>query len=76
MRTTRTLLFLLIGAVLLSPIRAQKKLMAAEAKEHFGENATVCGQVVSTVGGTRIQQKGSLHSLTWTNHTRIKSSLL
>ena len=27
---------------------AQKRLSAAEAKEHFGENATVCGQVVST----------------------------
>jgi hypothetical protein len=27
---------------------AQKKLTAAEAKEHFGDNATVCGDVVST----------------------------
>jgi DNA/RNA endonuclease YhcR with UshA esterase domain len=27
---------------------AQKRLSAAEAKEHFGENATVCGEVVST----------------------------
>jgi hypothetical protein len=48
MRTTKTLLLLLIGIVLLSPVQAQKKLSAAEAKEHFGENATVCGQVVST----------------------------
>jgi hypothetical protein len=48
MRTTRTLLFLLIGTVFLSPAQAQKKLAASEAKEHFGENATVCGEVVST----------------------------
>ena len=27
---------------------AQKKLTAAEAKEHFGETTTVCGKVVST----------------------------
>jgi DNA/RNA endonuclease YhcR with UshA esterase domain len=27
---------------------AQKRLSAAQAKEHFGENATVCGEVVST----------------------------
>jgi hypothetical protein len=45
---TRTLLALLVGTVLLSSVQAQKKLTAAEAKEHFGENATVCGAVVST----------------------------
>jgi hypothetical protein len=27
---------------------AQKRISAAEAKEHFGENATVCGEVAST----------------------------
>src|SRR5258708_29091121 len=27
---------------------AQKRLSAAEAKDHFGENATVCGDVAST----------------------------
>jgi DNA/RNA endonuclease YhcR with UshA esterase domain len=27
---------------------AQKRLSSAEAKEHYGENATVCGDVVST----------------------------
>lgn len=27
---------------------AQKKLTAEEAKEHFGDNATVCGDVAST----------------------------
>jgi DNA/RNA endonuclease YhcR with UshA esterase domain len=47
MRTTRTLLWLLIGTVLVSPIQAQKKLTASEAKDHFGETATVCGTVVS-----------------------------
>src|SRR5580700_7113349 len=48
MRTARTLLALLVGTVLLSSVQAQKKLTAAEAKEHFGESATVCGAVVST----------------------------
>jgi DNA/RNA endonuclease YhcR with UshA esterase domain len=37
----------LVAVVLLSPIQAQKKLTASEAKEHYGENATVCGGVVS-----------------------------
>lgn len=40
MRITRTLPFLLMGIVLLSPVQAQKKLTVAEAKEHFEENAT------------------------------------
>jgi len=48
MRKTRTLVFLLVGIALLSPVQAQKKLSASEAKEHYGENATVCGAVVST----------------------------
>src|SRR5260370_31128320 len=48
MRTTRTLLFLMIGTVLVLPARAQKKLTAADAKDHVGETATVCGNVVST----------------------------
>jgi hypothetical protein len=48
MRTTRMLLAALIGIVLLSPVQAQKKLTAAEAKVHFGDNATVCGEVVTT----------------------------
>jgi hypothetical protein len=29
------------------PTLAQKKYSASEAKEHFGETATVCGEVVS-----------------------------
>jgi hypothetical protein len=48
MRTTKLLLTAVIGIVLLSPVHAQKKFTAVEAKEHFGENATVCGAVVST----------------------------
>jgi len=48
MRRTRTLPFLLTVIALLSPVQAQKKLTASEAKEHFGENATVCGEIVST----------------------------
>ena len=48
MRTTGTLLFLLICTVLVLPVQAQKKLTAAEAKDHIGETATVCGNVVST----------------------------
>src|SRR5713101_1857923 len=38
----------LLGLALAAPAIAQKKLMASEAKEHFGETATVCGEVVST----------------------------
>lgn len=30
------------------PTFAQKKYSSSEAKEHFGETATVCGEVVST----------------------------
>jgi hypothetical protein len=41
----------LIGFLFLAftiPVNAQKKLATSEAKEHFGETATVCGEVVST----------------------------
>jgi micrococcal nuclease len=37
----------LLVATLTSPAFAQKKLSANEAKDHFGEVATVCGEVVS-----------------------------
>lgn len=43
----RTLQVFLFGLIIASPACAQKKLTAAEAKEHFGETATVCGEVVS-----------------------------
>jgi DNA/RNA endonuclease YhcR with UshA esterase domain len=46
------LLCLIVTLVLLlliiQPALAQKKLTAAEAKDHVGETATVCGNVVST----------------------------
>jgi DNA/RNA endonuclease YhcR with UshA esterase domain len=44
-RTVTVLFFALIVAC---PLLAQKKLTAGEAKEHFGETAMVCGEVVST----------------------------
>jgi DNA/RNA endonuclease YhcR with UshA esterase domain len=34
--------------VLIQPALAQKKMSAAEAKDHVGETATVCGTVAST----------------------------
>jgi DNA/RNA endonuclease YhcR with UshA esterase domain len=38
----------LLGLTLTVPAIAQKKMTASEAKEHFGETATVCGEVAST----------------------------
>src|SRR5712675_1381911 len=42
------LVALMLLAVLGRPAFAQKSLSAAEAKEHVGDVATVCGTVVST----------------------------
>ena len=42
------ILTLLLVALLVQPVHAQKKLTAAEAKDHIGETATVCGSVAST----------------------------
>ena len=39
---------LLLATLIIEPALAQKKLTAAEAKDHVGETATVCGNVVST----------------------------
>jgi hypothetical protein len=36
-----------LGLAVTIPAMAQKKLTASEAKEHFGETATVCGEVAS-----------------------------
>src|ERR1700730_15237734 len=49
MMSQRSWLFLL-AVILLSPspTLAQKTLTATEAKQHIGEQATVCGKVVST----------------------------
>jgi DNA/RNA endonuclease YhcR with UshA esterase domain len=47
--TRRVTLALLTLAILWSaPLQAQKSLSTAEAREHIGEKATVCGDVVST----------------------------
>lgn len=48
MRIVRMLLLLFIGTSFMLPVQAQKKLTAAEAKDHIGETATVCGSVAST----------------------------
>ena len=44
----RALTAVLIGAVLSTSVSAQNKLTAAQAKDHFGETTTVCGEVVTT----------------------------
>jgi len=49
MKAARFSLLLAVCFVAAFPIHAQaRKLTAAEAKDHVGERATVCGQVVST----------------------------
>lgn len=42
------LIAILMGVLLSPSVSAQNKLTAAQAKEHFGETGTVCGEVVST----------------------------
>ena len=42
------LVVLVLALLIVQPVLAQKKLTAAEAKDHVGETATVCGNVVST----------------------------
>jgi hypothetical protein len=37
-----------LATLIIQPALAQKKLSAAEAKDHVGETATVCGNVVNT----------------------------
>jgi DNA/RNA endonuclease YhcR with UshA esterase domain len=44
----RTMLVILLLAVLARPAPAQKRMSASEAKDHVGEIATVCGEVAST----------------------------
>jgi DNA/RNA endonuclease YhcR with UshA esterase domain len=39
---------LALALLIIHPVLAQKKITAAEAKDHIGETATVCGNVVST----------------------------
>jgi hypothetical protein len=46
-RRIRWFVLPILAGLLALPTLAQKKLSASEAKEHFGETATVCGEVVS-----------------------------
>jgi DNA/RNA endonuclease YhcR with UshA esterase domain len=46
-------LVMLVLTLAVSVAQAQKTLTAAEAKDHIGEKATVCGNVVSTRYATR-----------------------
>lgn len=39
---------LFFAVIVTSPAISQKKLTAEEAKDHYGQDATVCGEVVST----------------------------
>ena len=48
MRRIRWFALPILAGLFALPTYAQKKLSAPEAKEHFGETATVCGEVVST----------------------------
>jgi DNA/RNA endonuclease YhcR with UshA esterase domain len=48
MRKPKYILAALLVCLFASQTFAQKKLTAAEAKDHVGETATVCGNVVST----------------------------
>lgn len=45
---SKALTILMFVALVFPPAQAQKKLTAAEAKDHVGEQTTVCGKVVST----------------------------
>jgi hypothetical protein len=67
MRRTSTLLFLLVGIVLLSPVQAQKELTAAEAKDHLDETAKVCGGVVGTryTADTKYRMRRSIQGARW-----------
>ena len=44
----RALTAVLLGTLFSTSVSAQNKLTAAQAKEHFGQTATVCGEVVTT----------------------------
>jgi len=60
--------------LIIQPALAQKKLTAAEAKDHVGERATVCGNVVSTryaasnKGAADISQSGQAISKSNLHH--------
>ncbi|MFZ0805936.1 MAG: hypothetical protein WAN03_07120 [Candidatus Sulfotelmatobacter sp.] len=47
-RRTKTIPVLALVLLAVAPALSQKTLTASEAKDHIGEQATVCGKVVST----------------------------
>lgn len=47
MKTSTFLMLVALGLVTVFPAQAQKRITAVEAKDHVGEQATVCGQVES-----------------------------
>jgi DNA/RNA endonuclease YhcR with UshA esterase domain len=53
----RWLVLFLLAGLFSVPTLAQKKISAIEAKDHFGETATVCGEVASAryAGATKGQ---------------------
>lgn len=61
---------LLLAALLIEPVHAQKKLTAAEAKDHIGETATVAEAWLAL--GTWLQRKASRHSSTLTSRIRAR----
>jgi hypothetical protein len=50
---------LMVGFALLTtaPLLAQKAITAAEARSHVGEQATVCGKVISTLFAERTRSR-------------------
>src|SRR5713226_602790 len=48
MKTRRYAVGIILSLIAVAQASAQKKLSASEAKDHIGETATVCGNVVST----------------------------
>jgi DNA/RNA endonuclease YhcR with UshA esterase domain len=47
-KTRRYAVAIILSLIVVAQASAQKKLSASEAKDHIGETATVCGNVVST----------------------------
>ncbi len=63
MRKISNLLLLLVLVVLPSTLAAQSKITAAEAKNHLGKKATICGKVVSTHYSARAKGKPTFLNL-------------
>jgi len=63
LRKISNLLLLLVLVVLPSTLAAQSKITAAEAKNHLGKKATICGKVVSTHYSARAKGKPTFLNL-------------